>query len=252
VTRLSPFPPDPERAVQRARTAAYDARTLGPGPARNPYWDAVRALPGDDITQRFQHRWEPRTYPRVWEPDSNDDGPRRDELTTRYAWAIPDPASLAFIAEHANGRIVEIGAGTGYWAWQLSQLGVDVVAYDRNPPDRGGNHWHSPRGADGNPSKQPMPVFFPVRRGGAPQAARHPDRTLLLCWPPYTSTVARRALRAYSGQRIIFIGEGWGGCTADDAFFRALERGWVEVVAHRLVQWSGIHDWATVYDRKPA
>lgn len=189
-------------------------------------------------------------HPRTWEPGNTDHGPRREDLVVRYAWAVPDPASLAFVAEQARGRIVEIGAGTGYWAWQLSQLGVDVVAYDRHPPDRGGNHWHSPRHLEtGNPTKEPAPVFFPVRRGGAPRAARHPDRTLLLCWPPYSGTVASRALRAYSGQRVIFIGEGEGGCTAEDAFFRALERGWIEVADHRPVQWRGVHDWITVYDR---
>lgn len=238
--------------------ATHDPSTLGPGPTENPYWDAVRALPGDDITLRYERRWQPRLHapPPGWPfgrlgGDPNDHGPSREELVRRYAWAICDPASLAFVANHAQGRVVEIGAGRGYWAWQLAQLGVDVVAYDLHPPDRGGNYYHSPRTApDGRPSMEPVIVYHPVRRGGAPRAAQHPDRTLLLCWPPYGGSIGWRALRAYTGHRVIFIGEDWGGCTADDRFFRVLARDWVEVATHQPVQWSGMHDQITVYDRK--
>jgi hypothetical protein len=34
--------------------------------------------------------------------------------------------------------------------------------------------------------------------------------------------------------------------------FDALERDWAETVDHRPVQWFGMHDWVTVYDRRTA
>lgn len=50
----------------------------------------------------------------------------------RYSYAIPDLTALNILAEH--GPILEIGAGTGYWAYLLRQRGVDVAAFDINPP----------------------------------------------------------------------------------------------------------------------
>ena len=60
----------------------------------------------------------------------------RDELVKKYAWAVPTEASIEAIA--ALGPIVEVGAGTGYWAWLLRQVGATVEAYDVAPGD---NHW---------------------------------------------------------------------------------------------------------------
>lgn len=43
---------------------------------------------------------------------------------------------LLFLASLRLGYpVVEMGAGTGYWAALLQQRGVDVVALDRHPPE---------------------------------------------------------------------------------------------------------------------
>lgn len=47
-----------------------------------------------------------------------------------YAYAVPSAEALDVIAQESGGRVVEVGAGTGYWAWLLSRRGVDVVAVD--------------------------------------------------------------------------------------------------------------------------
>src|SRR6202050_3520431 len=64
-----------------------------------------------------------------------DDAPA-DALTNlaqRYSYVFPDDRSLTALA--ALGPLVEIGAGTGYWAFRLRALGVDIVAFDQAPPD---------------------------------------------------------------------------------------------------------------------
>ena len=39
--------------------------------------------------------------------------------------------------------LVEVGAGTGYWALQLRQMGVEFTALDSQPPgSRSRNLWH--------------------------------------------------------------------------------------------------------------
>ena len=229
-----------------------DARLLGPGVTDNPYWDAVRALPAEDITWRYERRWVPRAFPwpeglpwRQGKPP--DTGPSRFELTHRYAWAVPDPATLAFVAAHCGPRVVEVGAGTGYWAWQLAQLGADVAAYDTHPPDRGGSYFHSPWDPEHGPTMAARPLFHPVRRGGPARALAHPDRTLLLCWPPPADPMARRTLACYQGDRLVLIAD--EPCCGDERFYAQLDRWWEQVDEHRPVQWFGIKDRVTVYDR---
>ena len=54
-------------------------------------------------------------------------------LAQRYSYVFPDDHALATIAR--LGPLVEMGAGTGYWAFCLRALGVDIVAVDQAPPD---------------------------------------------------------------------------------------------------------------------
>lgn len=154
----------------------------------------------------------------------------------RYSWTITDPATVAFVAEHSRGRMVDPMAGTGWWGWLLAQVGVDVVSYDLEP---GGNHWH-----------EGQPLHADVRAlDGVEAVVLHSDRTLFLAWPPYDKPTGVDILRAYRGDRAVVIGEGEGGCTGDDALFAELRRRWTEVASHTPVQWFGLHDVVTVYDR---
>lgn len=203
----------------------------------NPYWDAVKdhinptgslwgtpEVGGMDAYGHDVDRWIR-------------DAPKREELVKRYAWTITDPDTVAFVAEYSNGALVDPMAGTGYWGWVLAQAGTDVVSFDRDPR---GNHWHA--GCD---------LFTDVLRGdGAEVAAQYADRTLLLAWPPYDTSDGLDILTAFRGERVIYIGEGDGGCTGNDAMHSTLAHRWIEV-AHRVpVQWFGMHDVVTVYDRK--
>lgn len=156
----------------------------------------------------------------------------RKELVKRYAWAIPNEQALEAIA--AWSPLVEIGAGTGYWARLLAERGADIIAYDIAP---GKNHW-----CDSD-------LFFPVETGGPEKAGEHSDRTLFLCWPPYNSDMAYRALMAYQGHRLAYIGELEGGCCADDQFFGALCTDWRLVQDVRIPQWWGLNDALYLYER---
>jgi len=112
----------------------------------NPFWDTVKTIPGDSITAKYDGRWEPDGFQidRVRDEDY-EKLPTRKKLCQQYSWAIPSPDSIAFILKHLEGQpVVEVGAGTGYWAWLLAQTGIDVNAYDANPPSQGWNDYHCP------------------------------------------------------------------------------------------------------------
>lgn len=50
----------------------------------------------------------------------------------KYAFAVPNERALQVIAYYSP--VVEVGAGTGYWAGLLRKRGVEVIAVDIAPP----------------------------------------------------------------------------------------------------------------------
>jgi hypothetical protein len=74
-------------------------------------------------------------------PDDADDA--RLMLAQRYAYVFPSDSALEMLA--GLGPLVEIGAGTRYWAHRLRSIGADIVAFDQAPPDRERtNRYHPP------------------------------------------------------------------------------------------------------------
>src|SRR3990167_7792300 len=195
--------------------------------APNRYLDEARAVDlnieryGSKDSWRFSPRFDLAT--RILSA--------REMLAKQYAWAIPNDAALDALA--ALGPIVEIGAGTGYWAHLLASRGVDIVAYDIAP---GKNAWCDVERC-----------YHPVSVGGLEKVADHPDRALFLCWPPM-SPMAADALRAYCGSAVAYVGE-HGGCTADDDFHAQLAGGWIEQADVMIPQWYGVHDALFIYQR---
>lgn len=161
----------------------------------------------------------------------------RNVLTKHYAWAIPSEAALAAIAKLSP--IVEVGAGSGYWAKELRKLGAKVAPYDRDP----------------------YPLFngqisfshSAVSKGGAEVAMRKfPERTLFLCWPSYSLPWAARAVRMHRGEYVAYIGEGLGGCTGDDDLHFLFGLLYEEIDHLAIPQWFGLHDSLTIYRRTRA
>jgi hypothetical protein len=203
---------------------------LTPAGIDNPYWEIVRQLPSvRDARQRSRPDGFARELP-----------VGHHLLTKRYAWAIPSPGDIAWLA-HVLGRrgLVEIGAGSGYWAWQAQQAGIDVIAYE--PTDPAANTY-----TDGT-------EYLAIQRGGHAAAQHHPDRALLLCWPSHNDPWAANALHAYAGDVLIYIGEDQGGHCADNGFFQLLDQGWTRTGSStHHITWRHTHSTVTAYNRIPA
>ena len=158
---------------------------------------------------------------------------QRDRLVKKYAWAIPTDEALDAILDESK-VIVEIGAGRGYWAHLLDERGATVHAYDNGS-------WvlHS--------EVQP---WFDVRCGGPEMVERHPDAAAFICWPPYDTPMAFEvATRVVAGGSLIYIGEGHGGCNADDEFWDLMDDQVPEKRSVNLPQWWGLHDALTIFER---
>lgn len=221
-------------------------------------------------TWRFYQPWSIEAE--QWHPERTKDYyDARRRATQRWAWAVPTAEVIHRIA--ALGPVVEVGAGTGYWARLLADAGADVVAYDAQPPkllegvidvpprstttDVEFNWWH-----------HHARCWFDVHVGLAEVAGEHPDRTLLICWPPFDTPLARDALTAYveaGGTRVVYVGEGASGCTGDDEFHGMIDSWWCsdcleEECRHKpaptcrpvdvlgIPQWDGIRDYVQILE----
>lgn len=153
----------------------------------------------------------------------------RHVMCKKYGWCIPNEAALKAIAAH--GSVVEIGAGSGYWASLLASRGIDVVAYDNR----------STHTFDAS--------YFPVQFGEPPRAADHSDRTLLLVWPPYGSPMATRCVKHWRGDVLAYAGES-DGCTAHSSFENVLIKLFEQIDEVSLPQWPGMHDYLRIFRRK--
>lgn len=214
----------------------------------NPLWEIVRWMPtrsalwSDDDTQIR----EVDGYLMTIDHDSGRllrcEGLSRNALCLTYAFAIISPGDLDWIVRKLNGRpIIELGAGRGYWSYQLEQVGIDVVAYEPHVP------------GEDNEYMKVAGQFTHVRRGEHTVITDHQDRVLMMVWPPYGSSYPAEALRAYTGDTLIYCGEGYGGCTANDDFYELLQSEWEHVeTSNKHITYYGIRCTLDMWKRRDA
>ena len=164
----------------------------------------------------------------------------RGQFTKNLSWAIPDRCTIMKIAEFiVDKTTLEVGSGNGLWAGLLrAALG------DNNgtviPTDNFSSH-----------SFKQSNCFIQVENLDSLEAVRkYSVDVLLLIWPPYGDSMAIDCLREFSGNFLVYIGEGEGGCTADDAFHQCLDEQWKEIDCFPLKTWDSIHDHLMFYTRK--
>jgi hypothetical protein len=215
----------PDEPVYRIAGSAHDQ--ISPAGVDNPYWEIVRQLPSvPGARQGICPDGFTRELP-----------VGHHLLTKRYSWAIPSPGDIDWLSVMLGRRgLVEIGAGSGYWAWQARQAGIDVVAYE--PVDSSANAY-----TDGI-------EYCTVLREDHAATRHHPERALLLCWPSQGASWAASTLHAYEGDLFIYIGQPQGGRCADDAFFQHLDREWIPIgSSDRHVSWRHTNSTMTAYRR---
>lgn len=159
----------------------------------------------------------------------------RGHAVKKWAWAIPTEAAIREMVKYTP--LIEIGAGSGYWAKLVEEEGGQVLCFDQYEPIQNKNYTF-------------IRQYHDVSLGGPEVLPDFPRHTLFLCWPPYHSSLASDCLKKYPGKTLIFVGEGWGGCTGDDEFFEILEKDWEQKeIDIQIPQWWGMHDYFNIYRR---
>lgn len=158
----------------------------------------------------------------------------RKTLRKKYSYAIPNSKALKAIC--LLSPIIEIGAGSGYWASLIHQRKASISAYDVAPSK--------------NPYRFSHTHFPVLQHSDCVLPHTPPSYTLLLCWPPYNSPMAAVALSQFTGTSLVYIGEAQGGCTGNDQFHECLAREWRLTQRIPIPQWPGIHDSCFIYRKK--
>jgi hypothetical protein len=173
----------------------------------------------------------------------------RDRMAAWAAFACPDAAAARAVAEFAaagaGGALLEVGAGTGYWAGYLARAcpSLRVSAHDVRPTDAAACGGGGGRGRL-NEYHCSLPPWFAVQPGdaaavaavaaAAAAAAGRPPPALLICYPPPcmsasgSGDMALSAVAAFSaagGRQLALVGE-WRGDTGSAALERKLAECW--------------------------
>lgn len=151
----------------------------------------------------------------------------RKKLIWAYSWAIPNEQAISLLAE--NSPLVEVGAGTGYWAWLATQAGAQVFAYDKE--------------------NRQSPQWIDVLQGDETAVSKHSSCALFLCWPPLDEPMAELALKSYRGSTVLYVGE-FRGRTGSAGFHDLLEREFEREAEVALPCWTGFSDRMYLFRRR--
>lgn len=175
-----------------------------------------------------------------WRPNSWEfsDWKLRDEYILKFGFAILNRFTVELLKDYQP--LLEVGAGCGYWSYELQQAGTAVIATD---PGTGTyafqkqlKHWDN--------------LWTSVERLTALEAVeKYPNQALLTVWPDMASW-PHEMLEAYSGDTVIYVGESDGGCTADEKFHDMLEEKFELHNSYGIPQFVGLHDYLQIYKRR--
>lgn len=164
----------------------------------------------------------------------------RGRLWRRYAYSVPNGEALEALA--ACGPILEIGAGSGFWASLLRAGGVEVAAYDKYAlgANAAGVTTNQYFAADTKP-------FTHIERGSDNVVRKHPGHTLFLCCPPPNEKLALNCLNQFRGERVAVIGDVSYCATVE--FFQKLHLEWTLEEEVALPRWPNYDDSLSIYRR---
>lgn len=147
-----------------------------------------------------------------------------------WSWVIP------FAKWIGDRKCLEVMAGRGWLSLALQSLGVNIIATDDYSWIRERN-WDEPV-----TEVEELDAINAVEKYGK-------DIDLLIISWPYMDEIAYNTIKELNNinpnAQIIYIGEGMGGCTADDDFhhhFREIENEEFQSAVSGFQQWWGLHD----------
>ena len=169
---------------------------------------------------------------------------RRSEVVSLYGFCLISYSWITPLSKWIGDRkCLEIMAGHGAFSFALQSVNTSIIATDSF-------EWENKyRTYDFNAI-----LWTDVEKIDAVSAIRKygKDVDIIICsWPPYNEDTATKCLlemrKVNPNCVMLYIGEGQGGCTADDSFFETVEIVEDETFDNcfngNYTRWCGIHDY---------
>jgi hypothetical protein len=226
---------------------------------------ATMRLPRDPLLPTLQRLWFDAV--RVWS-------------CHLYAYATPTPQAIDALL--TCSPLVEVGAGTGYWASLIEKravalresgletecgvvvpvpLSLVIQSFDKDPTNSSANSYHGRARSwtsaicRGNATDSLVSAHRQLLLSSPDLEGREKNATplsLFLCYPPPDSDMALRSLRQYlsmEGQTVCYVGE-YRGDTGTRAFERLLESAFDCLQEVPLPNWGDTAYSLTIWKRR--
>lgn len=152
---------------------------------------------------------------------------------TKNTFPILDEENLNIILDLINSNIknplaIEVMAGRGWLSYWLKKLGLEILATTDD---------HSWKTFDFSKT------IIEIEKLDCLEAVKkYPKANLIIMSWPYMDDNAHKVLKSLrKNQWLLYIGESYG-CTADEKFFKYVEKYCKVIYGHGFNQFSGIHD----------
>lgn len=160
----------------------------------------------------------------------------RNAYVKNISWAVPSAKTLKQIFSFVQkcDTIMDVFAGNGLWAHLFEWYGFTVIASDKKV--NGKDHAYA--------DVQCIDCVHAVTTHNGVVDV------LFICWPPRDDPCAYKALSAFKGNKVIFIGYSYGCVTGDDDLQKEFREQWELVAKHNVQCWSGVNDSMYFYIRQ--
>lgn len=158
------------------------------------------------------------------------DSEQRDDFVEKFGYAILNRDTVETLRPYAP--ILEVAAGTGYWAYELQKHGIDTVPTDPHPEQL----WPS----------APWTTVHHVN--GLHALEKYPEHNLLISWPDMARWPTH-IVRKFRGKYLIYVGEPKNGSTGTDRMFQALADHYTLHHQHVIPTFATSNDRMLIYIR---
>ena len=204
--------PDPNRKRKRGGSS------VGPVKKMETFESVVLALKKELGPASWDNLFCPKAGPRDLQAFWQEVTEKGEELKTRYSWAVPSERALNICSQF--GPLIEIGAGKGYWAYELRSRGIDIVCADKYTAGDDENWVDDVISAgpellgDATPAANGKTKTKGKTKGKTKTKGKGADlgglangRNLFLCYPDEMEVVSTECFERFTGQYIVHVGE---------------------------------------------
>jgi hypothetical protein len=153
-------------------------------------------------------------------------------MYTQYSWCILTDDLLTIMKELTNNlSVIEVMAGTGWLFFWMKRYGINVI---KSTDDFSWKNY--------NNCFMSSCEFASVKNERAIDTiANTKADVVVMSWPPYETLAAQLVWEEMKpNQYLIYIGEGEGGCNANDKFF--------DYIKPNIKKKYSILSWPNIYD----